>query len=511
MYSGEATVSNDILNEVLRGGEVLKIRGLWRNHQTADANASSTPQFQTTTTATTAPSHPTSSVVKSTADRETSFRHPSPAPPHSHHHDASTKETVIGHHHHSSASVAPPPQIQLNSLEKHQDDQHSPHQPHPHHHHPHHRVIETLSKESPVIVMVPRQTQLSSHQPSTRPMSPTLPLPLFKKEIINEPTTSPSTTNTSHYGSTIGGGLVSLQSMKKSLTPSIDSHHHSNNNKSGATLRCAAASSLVENGANERIRRYSDEQHILRPPPADDFDATERFGLQSSSNLAQHQHHQHTNHRFSENLPPHLSGGNSSRQRRVNSCTDGTHESVIDNNPSNLPQRHERPSVARFTPRLVIEQKPSATHAPVKIPDALSFLTIKEEPLEWVEYESDGGGASGGLSTAANAASSDKSHIEVTVKPEVIYATEENITEDDGNEEFVFSKCFGQTNLMKKFINFSEMDEIDEMVYSPLTCELCSETFTIPGDWVRHIEGHAEATQCVPKKRKRVGIVSEFN
>ncbi|KAH8371187.1 hypothetical protein KR093_006413 [Drosophila rubida] len=30
MYSGEATVSNDILNEVLRGGEMLKIRGLCR-------------------------------------------------------------------------------------------------------------------------------------------------------------------------------------------------------------------------------------------------------------------------------------------------------------------------------------------------------------------------------------------------------------------------------------------------------------------------------------------------
>lgn len=30
MYTGESTVSNDILNEVLRGGEILQIRGLWR-------------------------------------------------------------------------------------------------------------------------------------------------------------------------------------------------------------------------------------------------------------------------------------------------------------------------------------------------------------------------------------------------------------------------------------------------------------------------------------------------
>lgn len=45
------------------------------------------------------------------------------------------------------------------------------------------------------------------------------------------------------------------------------------------------------------------------------------------------------------------------------------------------------------------------------------------------------------------------------------------------------------------------------MIYSPLTCELCSETFTVPAEWVRHIESHAETTHCnVPKKRKRLDL-----
>lgn len=35
MYSGEATVANDILSEVLRGGEILKIRGLCRTSSTS--------------------------------------------------------------------------------------------------------------------------------------------------------------------------------------------------------------------------------------------------------------------------------------------------------------------------------------------------------------------------------------------------------------------------------------------------------------------------------------------
>lgn len=50
---------------------------------------------------------------------------------------------------------------------------------------------------------------------------------------------------------------------------------------------------------------------------------------------------------------------------------------------------------------------------------------------------------------------------------------------------------------------------MQEPIYSPLTCELCSETFTIPADWVRHIESHSEpATHCVPKKRKRMEVTA---
>lgn len=56
MYSGEATVSNDILNEVLHGGELLKIRGLCRNKHTN----SMTSVNDTTTATATAPTRTTS-------------------------------------------------------------------------------------------------------------------------------------------------------------------------------------------------------------------------------------------------------------------------------------------------------------------------------------------------------------------------------------------------------------------------------------------------------------------
>ncbi|XP_063821288.1 ras-responsive element-binding protein 1-like isoform X2 [Ostrinia nubilalis] len=46
MYKGETTVSNEVLDTVLKAGEVLKIRGLWR--QTDEAGGDSTPAERTT-------------------------------------------------------------------------------------------------------------------------------------------------------------------------------------------------------------------------------------------------------------------------------------------------------------------------------------------------------------------------------------------------------------------------------------------------------------------------------
>ncbi|CAH4007971.1 unnamed protein product [Pieris brassicae] len=47
MYKGETTVSNEVLDIVLKAGEVLKIRGLWR--QTDEIGGDSTPAEKTTT------------------------------------------------------------------------------------------------------------------------------------------------------------------------------------------------------------------------------------------------------------------------------------------------------------------------------------------------------------------------------------------------------------------------------------------------------------------------------
>ena len=43
----------------------------------------------------------------------------------------------------------------------------------------------------------------------------------------------------------------------------------------------------------------------------------------------------------------------------------------------------------------------------------------------------------------------------------------------------------------------------EEEEYTPLTCDMCSQTFNRPSDWVRHIEfTHADMTENRRKKRK---------
>lgn len=97
-----------------------------------------------------------------------------------------------------------------------------------------------------------------------------------------------------------------------------------------------------------------------------------------------------------------------------------------------------------------------------------NFLVIKQEPVEWNEY------GEGEMSDG------EMFHTEMTIKPEIIFPTE-------GTEE--------EERPMPE-------EEPVEGLYTPLTCELCAETFMLPADWVRHIRTH---TDMQPAKRQRRG------
>lgn len=94
--------------------------------------------------------------------------------------------------------------------------------------------------------------------------------------------------------------------------------------------------------------------------------------------------------------------------------------------------------------------------------DTLQFLVIKEEPIEWTE-----------VADAEMELVDEKEvfNTEMTIKPEI-------------------------------YIEDSE----DQVLYSALTCELCTETFTLPAEWVRHVQTH---TDMLPAKRQRRGKNSQ--
>lgn len=100
------------------------------------------------------------------------------------------------------------------------------------------------------------------------------------------------------------------------------------------------------------------------------------------------------------------------------------------------------------------------------------YLVIKEEPIEWNEFQEE-----------VDMNEAEMFHTEMTIKPEIILPSEDSEEYRQENEE----------------------------LYSPLTCELCSETYTFPAEWVRHIRTH---TDMQPAKRRRGGrnnvVVSPF-
>ncbi|XP_060528477.1 protein tramtrack, beta isoform isoform X2 [Cylas formicarius] len=86
--------------------------------------------------------------------------------------------------------------------------------------------------------------------------------------------------------------------------------------------------------------------------------------------------------------------------------------------------------------------------------DNLQFLVIKDEPLGWSE---------------ADMELIDQK--EVFPEPSVKTESYDSTSNDNSND-----------------------------LYTPLTCELCTETFTIPAEWVRHVQTH---TDMLPAKRRR--------
>lgn len=331
MYSGEATVSNDILNEVLHGGELLKIRGLWRNKAQA---AESTPYASGTESSSTSLYEATGtergtnnlSIIKESPVTVTSPTHIAHAP--------------IPHH--------LPPNIDL--------------PPHLHNHHRHHAspLSKTgCSEPTGGSHLAASSSHTSTGQPSI--MSPTHDPPahhassiVLKKEI---PTASSDGREMAvpHYG------LMPLIVSSKKAPPSIEKRpakpitENGNNNGHSSLMRSPSCAGSV--GPYQQIsRRYSEDNYLYAKDSSD--------------------------------LQP---GGRSSHQMLPHSPRDIEHIRHVAEKP--LAQNHQL-KLTRLPATLTMGAIPESTErnessTANSVSEAVHMMAIKQEPIEWVEFETE--------------------------------------------------------------------------------------------------------------------------
>ncbi|XP_049547249.1 zinc finger and BTB domain-containing protein 18-like isoform X1 [Anopheles darlingi] len=146
-------------------------------------------------------------------------------------------------------------------------------------------------------------------------------------------------------------------------------------------------------------------------------------------------------------------------------------------------ERMETASPTRMTLRNAVSgsnEENSASAMPgapgAAIPEELNFLNVKAEPVEWTDVRA------GELALP----SSGQKGADIQTPPVQAVKAE---APEPGIEHSRPSSATSST---------------DHPTYSPLTCELCSETFTIPGEWVRHIESHGDSSHTIPKRKRRL-------
>ncbi|XP_022125767.2 zinc finger and BTB domain-containing protein 17 isoform X6 [Pieris rapae] len=115
----------------------------------------------------------------------------------------------------------------------------------------------------------------------------------------------------------------------------------------------------------------------------------------------------------------------------------------------------------------------------------------KVEPLEEIK-DDDAGSVTSKKSSQSNSA------VEVHVKEEPEWDAS-SIEEEERSIAEMF-----QAEMSVKSEPCDDVDVEEEgLLYSPLSCELCAEVFSVPAAWVRHVQHHADNDHHHARKRKR--------
>lgn len=411
MYSGEATVSNDILNEVLHGGELLKIRGLWRNK---------TPPNESNINSINTQYMPTAEAKSTKVDNDGCLYGDKPLS-YEHHpiHERNANNLSIIKE--SPVIVTSPSTHKSLSSTQHQH-MHETQPPPPPMHHLHHTSSHSKSSSSHNELI---NTHL--HPPPPPPPPPPLPLPslptqsqtiqlaqshsthdlqhnsniIVKKELAisanDEMSISGNNIPASHYG------LVSLQIAAAAVKKAQQ------NDKRMPKATNENGNAQYQQQQQQQIsRRYSDDNYLY---------ARDANDVPSGSHVSQQHIHHHRSVRESDHtnrLPDKSRPINHLKQSRP--MTQHSIDTMVESNVS-----------LRKTSLNEQSTSPNTTS------ETIRMLSIKQEPVEWTDFEHDNN-------------LMEKPNIEVNVKPELVYSK-------DGSEEEGMS-CQVNTLLIHSFFPF---------------------------------------------------------
>lgn len=379
MYSGEATVSNDILNEVLRGGEFLQIRGLCRNSE--EPNACSTPQFVTPLR-----SKPDVGTVSSSHAKDNGQIYLDKSIYEQRRRERFNNSSTIPVLKESPLNVMPSAHPTIQKTTAVASIQSASH----HHSSPHAAPMPTLPLPPPAS----SSTHLRSLNPvanhSATHISSGLNL-LIKKEIAVDPAEAAGLSPASYV--THGGTPHLTHSISPATKKTVQT-----SDKRMTTIQQNGRAVGVVVGSSGTVTPGTEHivvNHHSRPPS--------RY-----STASRHYSEEHLLQRDMDTIDERARDGDilrlSTDKRRVTEhLRPSNHHHLDPGEKTGAPV-----ASARFANR-------SKQQVDAQVPDALSFLTIKQEPVEWLDYD----------------LALDKSHIEVTVKPEFIFS--DRPSDDEGN------------------------------------------------------------------------------
>ncbi|XP_045534258.1 zinc finger and BTB domain-containing protein 17 isoform X1 [Papilio machaon] len=90
---------------------------------------------------------------------------------------------------------------------------------------------------------------------------------------------------------------------------------------------------------------------------------------------------------------------------------------------------------------------------------------------------------------------------EVTTEVQIKEEPEWDASSIEEEETSIAEMFHAEMTVKSEPIDDMDIEE-EGLMYSPLACELCAEVFTVPGAWVRHVQGHAHSDHAHARKRK---------